>query len=290
MRKHLNDVLLEARILQARLGAFLTKGQVEAPVFLIGCGRSGKSILGTALRKHSQICFLDESRPLWIASFPRTDIWTAQARKRDGSLYLDERDAHAEGSLRLRRLFYREAVKCGRPLVVQALAANNFRIRFLHRIFPDARFIHVTRNGLHVSHEIAERAERKGWYGRTGHKWMQLAAFAASRSQCEAVLPLCESHFERALLEWRLGMEAVREGAAMLPFGHMLELRYEELIARPQTQLHRIAKFIALEDGTEWATRNASLFDATRALPVHDQRPSDRQLKIGGPDLQAWLP
>ncbi|WP_417860784.1 hypothetical protein [Winogradskyella sediminis] len=42
----------------------LKKEKTLEPVFLIGCGRSGTTILGTTLGKHQSITYLNERRDL----------------------------------------------------------------------------------------------------------------------------------------------------------------------------------------------------------------------------------
>ena len=44
------------------------------PVFLIGCGRSGTTILGTTIGKHESITYLNERRDLWHQAYPEFDI------------------------------------------------------------------------------------------------------------------------------------------------------------------------------------------------------------------------
>ena len=39
-----------------------------SPVFIIGCGRSGTTILGDTLSKHPKIEYLNERRDLWHKS------------------------------------------------------------------------------------------------------------------------------------------------------------------------------------------------------------------------------
>src|SRR5690349_9110008 len=118
------------------------------PVFIVGCGRSGTTALGTALSKHRQIAYLNERRHLWFAAYPETDIWTTHAACRKGKLVLTAADADVTRSERLRRLFRCHAMLAGRPLVVEKLPINAFRLEFLQAVFPEARYIHIYRNGL----------------------------------------------------------------------------------------------------------------------------------------------
>ena len=64
--------------------------QQFSPVFIIGCGRSGTTILGDTLSRHPKIKYLNERRDLWHKSYPEFDIWNKNIE--DSKLYADEKD------------------------------------------------------------------------------------------------------------------------------------------------------------------------------------------------------
>ncbi|MBN1225030.1 MAG: sulfotransferase [Candidatus Aminicenantes bacterium] len=41
-----------------------------------------------------------------------------------------------------------------KPVLIEKLPINNFRLNLILRIFPDARFIHIYRNGLEVARSM----------------------------------------------------------------------------------------------------------------------------------------
>lgn len=49
-----------------------------APVFIVGCGRSGTSLLGALVGRHAAVEYLNEARVIWINGFPEADVWTIQ--------------------------------------------------------------------------------------------------------------------------------------------------------------------------------------------------------------------
>ena len=51
------------------------------PVFIIGCGRSGTTILGNTLSNHPKIKYLNERRDLWHKAYPEFDIWSGKIEK-----------------------------------------------------------------------------------------------------------------------------------------------------------------------------------------------------------------
>ena len=148
------------------------------PVFILGCGRSGTTILGNALSRHSKITYLNERRDLWFLAYPETDIWTNKSVKRNGKLLLTAADAETGKSKMLRQLFFEEAAKNKRQLLVEKLPINNFRVDFINEIFPEARFVHIYRNGFEVAKSIEKLSKQGQWYGYNNYKWNLLVQYA----------------------------------------------------------------------------------------------------------------
>ncbi len=83
---------------------------ITLPVFLLGCGGSWKTTLGTALSYHPKITFLDDAKSLWITCYPETDIWSVKASARGGKLILTDKDARETNSRKFRSLFRYETI------------------------------------------------------------------------------------------------------------------------------------------------------------------------------------
>ncbi len=222
-------------------------GNVKQPVFIVGCGRSGTTIFGTALSCHPQITFLNEARQLWRSCYPVTDIWSIRARDSGGKLVLTKDDANPKSNRKLHRLFRLETLKTKRPVLVEKLPINNFRLPFIYEIFPDARFIHIFRNGLEVAKSIARQAEEQGWFGSNDYKWLQLAEYTNRQKATAGLAQLCESNYERGLLEWRLSTEAVYRFFQHLPANSFFEISYDDLVSNPLETIHRVLDFMRLE-------------------------------------------
>ena len=76
------------------------------PVFIIGCGRSGTTILGKTLSNHPKIKYLNERRDLWHKIYPEFNIWEENVM--NSKLYANEKDYCKEKSSMLRNLFFRD--------------------------------------------------------------------------------------------------------------------------------------------------------------------------------------
>ncbi len=224
---------------------------ISRPVFIIGCGRSGTTIFGTALSKHRYVTYLNEPRHLWFSAYPETDIWTPKAYSRNGKLVLAAADVEHRKSKKISRLFRFETIKSRRPVLIEKLPINNFRLNFIHQIFPDARFIHVYRNGLEVARSIEKLSEGGGWFGAKSYKWDKLVEYALSRDDTNNLPALCSTYFDKGLLEWRLSTEAAVEFLRYLPDDAFFELKYYELIEYPVNTTSQVFEFIGIDDDSE---------------------------------------
>jgi hypothetical protein len=276
----------EFRLTAARLLSRLPIAGEQRPVFIVGCGRSGTTILGNALSKHPQIAYLNERRNLWFAAYPQTDIWTGRAKSRSGRLVLSADDADEGRSKRLRRLFRLAALFAHRPIVVEKLPVNSFRLEFLHAIFHAARFVCIYRNGLEVARSIAADAQPKNWFGADGYKWNELKRLARTSADTRHLAEACETDVHRGLLEWRLSTESVVDFVRGLPHQSFCELSYAALVENPTGTVNRVLEFIGTEPDrgvTDFVRR--AIRRRGMALRLTDATPLERA--IGGPMLAS---
>jgi LPS sulfotransferase NodH len=254
---------------------------IAHPVFILGCGRSGTTILGKVLSRHRKITYLNEPRELWSSAYPETDVWTSSAYTSGGKIHLSTADADHKKSARIRRMFRFETLVSRRPLLIEKLPINNFRLRFIHAIFPDARYIHIYRNGLEVASSIA-RANRTGdWFGSGGYKWNQLVEYATAEGRAGDVPALCTTDFERGLLEWRLSTEAAISFLGELADNAYFELSYDDFVTHSADAVARIFKFIGVDAAAEIETFVAEAV-SRRSARIDDRIASEKLKLIGG--------
>ena len=220
---------------------------ISRPTFIIGCGRSGTTILGTSLSTHRSVTYLNEPRHLWFSAFPETDIWSSKANSRTGKLLLTEADVDSTKSKKLSRLFRLETVISGRPVLLEKLPINSFRLEFIHHIFPDALFIHIFRNGLEVASSIEKESQKGKWFGTNSYKWNQLVDYARCEPETSELPELCKSYRDMGLLEWRLSTEAVVAFLRRLPDTRFAELNYDEFVAGPVEAVLQLQDFIGVD-------------------------------------------
>jgi Sulfotransferase family len=219
---------------------------INSPVFILGCGRSGTTILGNLLAQHPGVTYLHERRDLWTAAYPETDIWTEHAVARHGKLVFTESDENPKKTRALRKLFALELRRSRRPILIEKLPINNFRLPFIRKMFPDCRLIHIWRNGLEVAQSIEAMSIQGRWFRLEQYRWNLLAEYAQSMPETAHLPALCQSYYEKGLLEWRVSTEAAMSFLERLPQDNWLELSYSTFVADPFGTSERIADFLHL--------------------------------------------
>jgi len=264
---------------------FLRNAAVDRPVFIIGCGRSGTTIMGEMLSKHPALAYLFEPRDIWSYE-PRTDIWSERAEQLGGRLQLGADDMRPETTAKIANAFGAELWLQRGTVLVEKLPINSFRIAYIRAMFPDARFIYLLRHGLEVARSIAKLAPRGLWFGHNDYKW-RLLSDLAQKSGDARLVELCTSDELRGLLEWRLSFLAARAALQRLPRGRWIEIRYEDLVAEPLAVCRQLEAFLGLPP-SDAMRRFASveLGRRSHAASVGDLSPEARE--IAG-DLLAEL-
>jgi hypothetical protein len=239
------------------LGAWLSKGYRDNPVFVVGAGRSGTSILLQALGQHSRILSSDQEspfisflgasiQPLEFGPFEFRD--TRQYYKESLNVPMD----YLYGELR--RLCLEVAMgpdfgigsKLGLRSARKALRArrwcaktypNALQTAGLIRLFPNVRILHIFRNGIDV---VNSRSRFRG---------MKSYEFS---EHCE------------------IWARHVDKYSHMFELPQALPVRHEDVSAAPDDVFRRILEFVGLqhEDGPATFAKSTlihSLDQRTRA-------------------------
>jgi hypothetical protein len=232
--------------------------KVKRPIFIIGTGRSGTTLLGIVLSMHRDIGFLNEPKAIWHSIFPYEDVM-GNYNRCDALYRLDERHASKEVIRSAHRLFghYLSTV-CSKRLV-DKYPEHVYRVPFLLTIFPDAKFIFLVRNGWETCASIVEWSKRHiairqgevhDWWGVNRRKWHLLVNQLVERDPLfRAQIAAAHSYdrqYDMATVEWIMAM---REGLlvkSLYPRNVMM-LRFEDLIAAPVKMLDELLRFCELD-------------------------------------------
>jgi len=134
-------------------------------------------------------------------------------------------------------LWFLKAVTFKRPgrLVIKS-PAHSARIKVLLEIFPDARFVHIVRNPYHVFTSTAHMMEA------------MCATFGLQR-------PALPGHKEFILGTYERLLRKLEEGRALVPPGRFHELRYEDLVREPVSQLRTMYEALHLDRFADFQPR-----------------------------------
>jgi hypothetical protein len=235
----INPIVHANAELGARIGP---RSRVERPIFLLGVGRSGTTLLGRLLGAHRQVGFLNEPKAMWHALVPDEDVIGSYANG-DGRLELDEADATPAVIERAHRLFgwYLACTRSKR--VVDKYPELVYRAPFVRALFPDAMFVAIIRSPGAVATSIATWSENHApngasWWGVEDRKWHALWEQLVRVDTPWATLadeldPHRASPLERGAVEWLLGTTRALSLCSAGEDGVHI-VRYEDLVAQPE--------------------------------------------------------
>jgi len=262
---------------------FRKKYAVFKPVFIIGCGRSGTTILGKSLAQHPSICYLNERRDLWHNAYPDLDIWSGG--KKNPKLFADETDCDNIRTKKLRKLFFREQVVANKDILLEKLPINNFRLRYLKACFPDAKYIYLHRNGLEVAQSISKKVVN-GWFGHKNLKLDLLLKFGQQSGLDITKMDLL-SDFHKGLFEWRLSIEQSDNFFKELETEKYISLSYQDYVDKPFESIEKIFNFLELKSDADMIQKICIGIErqTKRISEINDSL----TLKIGGRFLERTI-
>jgi len=211
-------------------------------LFLVGCPRSGTTLLQRMLDNHPQLAVANDSHfiPRAIAPFGTGTVPPLTAElvervlryHRFPRLGIPEpvaREASARAGTYgqfVSELYSEHARLHGKELAGEKTPDYVRCLPLLHSLFPRARVVHIIRDGRDVALSTLEWAREGIGPGR----------FALWREQPVAVCALW----------WRWQVETGRRDGERLGPEIYREVRYEDLVARPEETLRSLSEFLEL--------------------------------------------
>lgn len=205
----------------------MTDRAPRPPFFIVGCHRSGTTLLRNLLRSHPDLAIPGESHfiPLVYRGYgdPVDDRSARRLARRILGLYWVRRwrlgllpsqfdDCRSVADIAA-RLYGEVARREGAARWGDKTPDYVREIPTLAAIFPDARFLHIVRDGRDVALSI----------GRT--------------SFGPGSVPTAARH-------WRDHVEAGRRDGPPLGAARYAEIRYEDLVGRPETTMREVCAFL----------------------------------------------
>lgn len=230
---------------------------IEKPIFILGTGRSGTTILGIVLSMHREIGYLNEPKAIWHVIHPHEDI-IGNYSQADAKYYLTAEDATDKMRQRAAQMFGAYLTTTRSKRLVDKYPELIFRVDFVRTLFPDARFIFLARNGWDTCHSIATWSKRLGvqvngekhdWWGVDDRKWKfiveQLVKTDPVFAEIADEIKHFDRHLDRAAIEWTVTMQQGLRLLQTLPDCIHL-VRFEDLTLEPDETLTALCNFCEL--------------------------------------------
>lgn len=231
------------------------------PIILIGAGRSGTKIIRDVLGTHADI----DTVPFDVNYIWRIGLLGTEDDK------LSPEMLTSKNRSRIIEQISRQSN--GRRYLLEKTVSNCLRIPYVLKVFPNAKFIHLIRDGRDVVESVqrqwGEVRELSYFFKKLktfpikyaasylleyGLNW---ASFGLGKKGSDDYIwgvkyPGYKDDLEqKSILEvcayqWRICVENSLAQLASLPQDSVLEVRYEELMLDPQAQLSQIGHFIGV--------------------------------------------
>jgi hypothetical protein len=239
-RDRLNRALLRARQ-GLHLPGLLLDGEVREPIFIVGAPRSGTSILYSVLRAHRALAhWPGEAHEVWEAEHhPALTGWSSNA--------LGAEDATPATRRRIRRSFY---LVVGNKRLIDKTPRNALRVPFVEAVFPDARYVFLTRDGRENVNSLinAWRTPRYRTYRLpephsipgADPAWWKFVLYPGWRDDTAGPLEVvCARQWDACNRSALAAFEAVGP--------RMVRVRYEDLVADPVGEVSRVLEALRLD-------------------------------------------
>ena len=214
-------------------------------LFVVGCPRSGTTLLRRIVGAHPEIAMLPETH--WIPRLARRGRGIGP----DGLVTHELVDwlvrYHRFPAMKLEPSEVRELVEPGvtypqfvaalfdlygrkrmKPLVAEKTPNYVAEIPTLHALFPSARIVHIVRDGRNVCLSALNWKRMAEWFSHRYRTWR-------------------DDPLVTAALWWKRFVSLGREDGARLGVHLYHELRYEALLANPEGEVQALCAFLNVE-------------------------------------------
>ena len=239
--------------------------EIVKPIFIVGSGRSGTSLLYHMLAPHPELGWFSNlsSKFPHVSQLPLlhrvvdwpiiADLAKPKIARRDkyvlkpseaGKIYRDvcgfvsdkqltEKDKTPEIERKFKQIVKDHLRYSGKPRFLSKQTANCQHVRLIADLFPDAYFVHLVRDGRAVANSLS----RVWWWNEIDIWWLgdKPPGWAAIGKD---PIALCALH-------WKTDVEQILDNQQL--FGdRYIEIRYEDLVTNTREKICEVLEFCQL--------------------------------------------
>lgn len=206
---------------------------ISDPVFLVGCSRSGTTVTYETFASSIKLSSFGYEIPSFWNSLwgPHHNGWTSEAAST-----ADARPEHRDAAI---RYFFQ---RLGVVRVLDKSCINVMRLPYLYRLFPNAMFIYIHRDGRDNISSLIDGWRHDGHFGLNKFLGSSPETVAINNGEFEEwsfFLPPGWRDYNQESLEevcayqWITANRMALEAKRLIPTKQWIQLRYEDIFDRP---------------------------------------------------------
>lgn len=242
IEKALSRLAKYASYSAARIFPGLTENKIQNPIFIIGCGRSGTSMLTRVIASHEDIAYLrSEANDLW---HPKAYPWYYSDHKKPPFWFdpckftqMSLGDWTSQNNRKIKAIFGAYQVIFRKKYFLNKSALISIMVPHILELFPEAHFIHIYRDGRAVAlswakfqHAIIKAKPTP--YKKNGYFF----SFNVLLEKCAEAWKDNIIEIDKQVKDYDLDNKGI-----------IFELSYEDFCANPEEYINRIAAFLSLD-------------------------------------------
>lgn len=241
--------------------------KIDRPIFVVGSGRSGTTILYNILSTHQDLCWFSTYSNIFPSlpniailhrifdipgigrsirnSIPKKDSFKFTPRPTEGgNIYHNycgfehgrkttEDDFDQDKETKLKKIIKKHLKATGKKRFISKQTANNQRIRLINKMFPNAYYVHIIRDGRAVANSLFHVNwwnDVDNWFGDNPSKWQEMG---------NDPIVLCG-------MSWEKDVEEILTNKYLFE-DRYIEIRYENLVEDTKNIVRKIIDFCELQ-------------------------------------------
>lgn len=268
------------------------------PIILIGAGRSGTKIIRDVLGSHPDID---------IVPYDVNYIWRIGTDQAEN----DALDTQIDPINRKRIIQQFNKFSSGSAFLLEKTVSNSLRIPYVLNVFPNAKFIHLIRDGRDVTESVlrqwGEVREASYIFRKLktfpiryafsylldyGMNWLKFGLLKTGKAHYiwgvrypgykEDLESL--STLEVCAKQWKICVETSDRQLKSLSQDNVLNVRYEEIVSEPDRILTRISRFIGTKSD-HFDSQKLNPKNINKYKSVFNEKQLEQVINIIGPTL-----